>query len=234
MNTMQALYRLQTLESSLDDAKSRLTEIETALESNAELQAARAALAESQHIQQQADGHVNNLELELRGLRDKTQQDEQTLYSGNITNAREVSELQEAIDARKRHIEKLDADLQTARQELTEANQSVETAQAAVEETEARVAEENQDMMSEQDYLRKQMSKWLRERKQTLQTIDKESYRVYKDVKAKKNRIAVARLEDGDTCSVCKQQQYQTTLYSVRQGDEIVFCQNCSRILVMF
>ncbi len=234
MNKMQALYRLQSLESSLDEAKTRLTEIEAALESNAELQAARAELADAQRAQQQADGRVNDLALELRGLREKIQHDEQVLYSGSVSNAREVSDLQEALDARKRHTEKLEAELQDAQQLLTGARAEVDTATENVQQVEAMVAEQNQDLLSEQDYLRKQMSKWLRERKQTLKMIDKNHYKVYKDLKAKKNRIAVARLEDGDTCSVCKQQQYQTILYSIRQGDEIIFCQNCSRILVMF
>jgi predicted nucleic acid-binding Zn-ribbon protein len=86
-------------------------------------------------------------------------------------------------------------------------------------------------MLKEHQSLRRDMSGWLQDRKVILKQIDADKYKVYKKIKAQKNGLAVARL-NGESCEVCRVEQYLTIISQVRQHNQLVFCHNCGRILV--
>ena len=234
MNHLQALYRLQTIETALDDAKERLAEIEIALMSDERLNAAQANLEGVQADQTKAEATVNDLSLELESLDQKRAEAETLLYSGQITNPREVDDKKQEVESLGRRREVLDEDLTSARNQLSGLGEALTEAQSQLADTQTLVAEANEELVTEQDTLRKQMAEWLRKRKDLLKRIkaaDTTYYKMYKHVKAKKGGVAVARLE-GDMCSVCHSQQTITVEQQVRQANDLVNCSNCGRILV--
>lgn len=233
MNRMQALYRLQTLESSLDAAKNRLQEIETALSDSEALQAAQEDFEAKRDTFQQVDGTANDLQLELQGLTEKQATVNTLLYDNDTPLApKEAQQRQDELESLKRREARLRDDLTSTREQLKFVRGEAESAETTLKEARKQAEAENKDLVQERKDLKGQMGGWLTERKATLKDLPKDTYRIYKKVKTKKNGIAVARLVESNTCNICKMEQHQTIVDSVRNTQDIVQCNNCLRILV--
>jgi predicted nucleic acid-binding Zn-ribbon protein len=97
MSQTQQLLQLQEIDTSIRQKKTRLAEVLHAQKESAELLAARqsadSAAAELQNWQSQR----RDLNLELDSLNTKAKRSEQRLYSGNVKNPKELSDLQNEI-----------------------------------------------------------------------------------------------------------------------------------------
>jgi len=233
MNQLQALYRLQMLESSLDEAKVRLAEVETALQNDKQVKQALNLLHSRQQDNHRLHGVVTDLDLEIAALNTKMTEVEQMLFGGQISNPREVQERQDELESLKRRATKLNHELAAARQSHAQTQTAVQEAEEMLALAQSEASTENQELAREHQALQQDMRQWLQERKSVLGLVDPEHYRVYKTLKAKKKGVAVARLQE-DACSVCRAEQNLTIIRQVRQAKEFTQCTNCARILVDF
>jgi len=231
MNDLQALYQLQTLETSLDNAKKRLAEIQAEIENSDTVREAKDAHQAREQDHHQANATAQDLELELASLAQKSYETEELLYSGKLTNPKELQDREKELDSLKRRHEKLSEDLDTAKEQRDITQNALADAadalKAAAEASEA----QNADLIKEQGALQKDMRQWLVKRKKTLKQISSDHHKIYKALKTKKRGIAVARLQ-GRACSACQVEQTQMVVQQVQQTDQLVQCASCSRILV--
>lgn len=231
MYHLQALYRLQTLETSLDSAKARKQAIEEELSSNVTLQAAQEYFNQHAEAYRQAESALNDLQLKQKGLDERLHENQDLLYSNKVSNPRELQEREAEIESLKRRQTRLSDELQTVQAQKNEANSMLEEAREALEQTRQDVENENAALLQEHAELVDNMQKWLQQRKKTLKNMDDTHHKIYKRLKKQKGGIAVARL-DGKDCAVCRVEQYQNIIHQLRQGEDIVYCHNCGRILV--
>lgn len=231
MYQAQALYQLQTLETQLDTAKARITEIAAQLKDDERVKAAHSELKTRHRAFQQAEGRANDLELELAALTEKITENDELLYSGKITNPRELQERQQELESLRNRQRKLEADLADAQQNLSITHSNRQEADEMLKLLQAEVASQNQDLVHEEERLRARMTEWLDQRKQALQLLEEKNQKLYKRLKSQKNGVAVIRLR-GDICSFCQIEQTQTTLYQIRHAKELVYCESCGRLLV--
>ncbi len=231
MNQLHALYRLQQLESSIDAAKKRADEIEVALENDETVQRFKTEFETCETQLRQAEGRVKDLELDVASLISRTTNNEQLLYSGKIGNPKELQERQEEITSLGRRRATRESELLDARLTLKETQKRYTEAKTALEAARKTHEQNSQEMLREQKKLRRDMSGWLQDRKGVLEHIDPDKYKVYKKIKVQKNGLAVARL-NGESCEVCRVEQYLNIISQVRQHNQLVFCHNCGRILV--
>ncbi|MFZ1396532.1 MAG: hypothetical protein WAS33_06535, partial [Candidatus Promineifilaceae bacterium] len=96
---MHQLFQLQKLDTEIDEKKKRLGDVLKAQKEPQSLLAARqrdeAARAELQKWQ----AKHQDLTLEVGGLSSKAKNSENKLYSGKVTNPKELSDLQQEIEA---------------------------------------------------------------------------------------------------------------------------------------
>ena len=230
MNQLQALFRLQSLETSLDESKARLEQIEADLTHNETLQQATAEFEARKSEYQSTQGKLTDMELEHEGLVKKIYEVDELLYSGKITSPKELQERQSEIESLKRRREKLESDLEIIRQNLKETQQAYEQASAAFKQAEEVSATQNQHLMEERQNLRAQMALWINDRKRLLKEVDPTNHKIYKRIKSEKGGVAVTRLE-GDACAFCRVEQNQTTIHRIRHEQKILQCSSCGRIL---
>lgn len=233
MNQLQALYRLQQLESSIDAAKKRTDDITLALENDETVKRCKAEFAMSEAELHQTQAHVKDLELDISGLTNKAYESESLLYSGKITNPKELQEKQEEIASLTRRKASREAELVEAQHALKAAERLHTQNTATLHEAEQERDANSQELLKEQQKLRKDMGNWLQDRKTTLKSVDESHHKIYKKIKAAKNGVAVARLNE-ESCEICRVEQYQNIIYQVRQHTQIVYCHHCGRILVEF
>ncbi|NJL93793.1 MAG: hypothetical protein HC915_08680 [Anaerolineae bacterium] len=234
MNPTQALYRLQTLEMSLDDAQQRVQTIEAEIKNDQQVLEHRRAYKECEKLLQQAQYLVNTRDLERQTLEARIQEGEQRLYGGSITTPKEMQDQQNDVEASKRRFEVLQTQMEEAHEQVRGAQAAFEEAQLAYESAKEAQLSNSQSMLAEREQLHNQMTRWLAERKDTVAFLKEaypEGYKIYKKLKPLKNGMPIALLE-GDACAVCRVDQNQTIIYQVRQHKAVVQCQNCGRILL--
>ena len=93
------LYRLQQVDSRIDQANARLKEIETLLADNANLRKAKSLAARTEKNLAAAQKEQGQAETKVKDQRIKIEQTEATLYGGTVRNPKELQDLQNEVGA---------------------------------------------------------------------------------------------------------------------------------------
>lgn len=231
MSQNKILYRLQKLDLDIDVSTRRVREITAALEQDSALRQAQAAVTSLQEALRPQEARAADLNLELQTVADQTAQLTARLYGGQVTNPKELEDIQNKIAERKRRHASLE-------NELLETMISIETLQASLaeasshlREVEATSAAEHQALTEELQRLKQRLKTLKPERQQVARQVNPETLKLYDTLRASKQGRAVAVLND-DSCSVCRVGQTTAIVQQVRQGQELILCSSCGRILV--
>jgi uncharacterized protein len=173
------------------------------------------------------------LEDEIASLRGRADQAEKQLYSGAVTNPRELQALQDDIASIRRRI----GQLEDEELEIMELAEPVDAQRAelagereALEGENRRLTDElagaEADIASELEAVRA-------EREQAAGAVDPDLWPEYDKLRAQLGGVAVARLV-GSTCQGCHLALSAVEVDRIRKlgVDEIVHCEECGRLLV--
>jgi predicted nucleic acid-binding Zn-ribbon protein len=227
-----SLYKLQTLDLAIAQKRTRLEQIaailgqdETVARAQAQLNAADQALTPWQT-------RSRNLDLEIKSLVQKIQLTEQSLYSGKITNPKELRDLGTEIESLKRRQSQLEDDLLDAMVHVEDGQASVETAKADLDKAQAAWAGSQTDLLAEKKRLDAEVADLVNQRSQMAEGIDRGALAKYEALRPKKRGQPVSLLR-GDSCTLCGVEQTSQMSQQVRQGSDLVYCANCGRILAV-
>ena len=230
MSQIQQLYQLQEIDTNLRQKKTRLAEVLQAQKETDELKAARQRAANAADELQKWQNQRRDLNLELENLNDKTKRSEQRLYSGNVKNPKELSDLQNEIASFSRRRAGLeDAVLEAmimieeAEEEKTAADDSLAAIQAKWERTQA-------NYKQEQNELALALHQLMNRRQEQLKMVTAESLSEYETLSRSKNGLAVARLR-ANMCLGCRTTVSANIERLARHGQR-AYCGNCGRIVV--
>lgn len=230
MNVAQQLDMLQELDLELDHLHQQLTSAQAGLGPTAELEAAGAALRASEAGMEAKRAVVQEREWDARQGQEKIAPLEAKLYSGRVTNAKELANMQRDLDSLKAHQRVLD-------ERLLEAMIAVEEVQDRVRAANGHLAQVTQSWQAEQDRLRREaatlqaeMATLLARRQAESAAIDAKSLSTYQHLRPGKGGRAVAHLV-GSICQGCHITLPSGDAVRVKTSSELVFCINCGRIL---
>lgn len=230
MSRVFKLYRLQQVDSQLDQVNQRLTEINRILGDDDALNAALAALETSKLARLAEEKKLRFAEEEVKTQQIKIEQNQSTLYSGKVTNPKELQDLQAEAEALKRHLADLE-DAQLERMELLENGQAAETEAAKrLHKIQADREKEHGDLVKEQSNLLDESARLSSEKSAASSGILEEDMRFYLKTRESKNGLAVAKVKE-NSCSACGNQLSQALAQAARSPDEINRCSTCKRIL---
>lgn len=230
MSEIFKLYRLQKIDSQLDEVNARLLEIEAILSDDEEIKSAMASLDAAKIAQHDAEQGLKFAEEEVRAQEIKVEHNQASLYSGSITNPKELEDLQAEAEALKRHLANLE-DEQLGQMERMEANS---TALSEAEQALAALTKQKQsqhgELLIEQGELQQDQKRLEDQAASAEESIPKEALRVYRKTREKKGGLGVANVVGG-ACSACGNQLSQAQLQNARQAQTISSCSTCKRIL---
>jgi len=230
MSASLGLYRLQLVDSRMDEIRARLEEIRQILENDAELNRAKkqatekdVALKLTQHTLKQAEVEVNKQKV-------KIEQSEANLYSGNVKNPKELQDLQNEVAALKRHLATLeDRQLEAMLEEETD-QQANQAALNTLERVRARLADQNQTLTAEQADLNKELERFEAERQAAHSPLNESQLTVYEQLRQRKRGLAVAVVSDG-ACDACGTTLTPALNQNARSSAQLSYCPTCGRIL---
>lgn len=233
MNLAFKLYRLQQVDSQLDEHRERLDAIAAQLADDKALQQARARAEAKADKLAERQRELRRAEYKTGDQRRKIEQTENKLYSGRVTNPKELQDLQNESAALKRYLAVLEERQLETMLHVDEAAEEAEAAQQALTDTEGRTAENRSALRGEQSQRQAAVDQLEEERQAALEGIDPEDLAVYEKLRRQKGGIAVARVTE-KSCSACGSTLSAALSQQARSPDATVRCETCKRILYAY
>ncbi len=225
------LYRLQKIDLALKAGAARLDEIEAALRSNKAIQDAESAVQKAKDFLTPWQTRTADLDLEINGITEKAKSTEEKLYSGSISNTKELQDMQDEIASLKRRRAKLEDRMLEAMIEVEGAEEKLARAERALKDVRVQVAEENQALVEEQAELEEKRARLKHQRQEVIDEIAPENLKTYRHLMPRRHGHPVAVIDSGGVCTSCGIRLTQSVLEQVRDGGELTLCTNCGRIL---
>ncbi len=230
MSEIFKLYRLQQVDSQLDQLNQRLEEIEKILGDDQEMQTAMQALEQAKTQRLENEQALKFAEEEVRQQQIKIEHNQASLYGGTITNPKELQDLQAEAASLGKQLSSLE-DKQLEHMELLEQSQSEElSAQEGLSQLSKTKHSQHGELLSEQQNLLMDQEKLETEAAATTSSIPPAELSLYRKTRQTKNGLAVAKIENR-ACSACGNQLSQALLQAARTSKEPTRCSTCKRIL---
>ncbi|MCE2470490.1 MAG: hypothetical protein J4G18_01060 [Anaerolineae bacterium] len=231
MSEVLALYRIQQLELEIIDQTKRIKAIDLQLEDNAGLHEAEAAFETAKVAFDEAVKRANEMSLEIAALIDKKQNSETRLYSGEVTNPKEMQDLQMEIESLARRNDVLDDELARIISDRDACQATLGECESALNEIGEERKEENKNLLKEKKSLTAAVKKQLSQRKAAVKELPAELFKTYNILRNKKANRPVSVLKD-DACTICGIEQNSTVITAINRSSDMVNCQSCGRILI--
>lgn len=230
MSIAKQLYQLQEVDLEIESSEQALQQIAGQLgESEAVVEAQNKLALESQHLEE-LKRQQHSLEWEIDDLTGKLAAAERELYSGKISNPKELANLQHEVDGLKtRRNELEDKALEVMDQvELTAKSVAAKSNELKALKTEWH--SQQQRLSADMEQLKTVLSELKSERQLLSAKIDPQTVEFYQQLK-KQKRQAVVKVVQG-ICRGCRISLPSIELQRAR-GGSLVHCSSCGRILFL-
>lgn len=230
MSRISTLWHLQTTDQEIDDKTKRTLTVDELLTDDPKVTAARVALETAQNNLAVTRRSLRDRELDSAGLDAKIKQVEERLYSGHIGNPKELDGLEKDLQMHKRRRSEMDDTLLTLMDATDIALKHVEDKTQALKMLERVRAGDVAHLTREKESLTQRLAELNTQREQARAALDADALRQYDNLRRTKAGRAVSQAKNG-SCSVCGVAVPTGLLNRVRNGDEIVLCSSCGRML---
>lgn len=232
MTTARQLFSLQELDLILDRVGGELTRAERELQNGLKTDQMESELKQLSDRLEDVQGQQTTQQQDAQTQRDRSAQLDEQLYSGDVTNPRDLASLEQEASRARQLVEQqeaalLELSLQSEEcqarcaeleKELTESHAAWETRQAELQGQLQSLGQEQQTVESQRGSL--------------VATLDAVEIQRYEGLRRAKGGVAVAKVERG-LCHGCRMSLPTRDQQQVRHGRKIVLCSTCGRILCL-
>jgi predicted nucleic acid-binding Zn-ribbon protein len=230
MSQPRQLFNLQQIDSKLDGARTRISEIEEALSDHSATRQAKAQAESAEKSFQQAQITLKHAEQDVETQQTKINSNERTLYSGSVTNPKELEDLQLESAALKRHLVTLEDKQLEFMLAFEDAENTHEQAQNNLESTLEQVAKENVDLTNEHTKLLADVDELEAQRAAAASPIASEDMELYLKLRDIRHGRAVTEVVD-NSCAACGFNLTAAQAQAARSPSKVTTCDYCRRIL---
>lgn len=228
MGITRQLYKLQSIELEIESKEQALMQNKARLGESRELLAAtEGQLKAGQHLEE-LKKKQHDAEWEIEDITSKLSKIQQILYSGSISNPKELTSLQHEAESFKNKCDSLEENALEIMEQVEAAAANLAKLSRELDDVEAGWRHEQQQLSASIEQLESSLSRLKDERQMALAAIDAETIDNYNQLRQQKG-LAVARVEQG-TCRGCRISLSTAELQRVK-GDRLVMCSSCGRIL---
>lgn len=173
------------------------------------------------------------LEDEIASLSEKASSVDKQLYSGTVSNPRELQAMQEEIASLQRRVSELEDD----QLEVMEATEPVDAERAALvadrDRLDAQAGRHRAELAEAETAIEQELAQVRAERGAAAAEVPDELWPEYERLRATLGGVAIARLS-GSTCQGCHLQLSAIEVDRIKKlpPDEPVHCEECGRLLV--
>lgn len=230
MSAALGLYRLQHVDSQIDQIQARLKAIQQTLDNDAALRSANERFASAESTHRDAERALTLGESEVEKQRIKIEQTEASLYGGRVQNPKELQDLQKDVTSLKRHLETLEERELEAMIAAENTEKDLQAAKADLERVQANLKDQNRDLTRESETLRKDLDRLNSERQAVVTDIASQALGAYEQLRKQKRGLAITTIAD-NSCEACGTTLTASQQQSARSASQLFHCPTCGRIL---
>ena len=230
MSAALGLYRLQQVDSQIDQIQARLKVIQQTLENDVQLRTANEHLAAADSKHKDAERALKLSEAEVEKQRIKIEQTEASLYGGKVHNPKELQDLQRDVVSLKRHLETLEERELEAMLVAEDTEKDLQTSRTALDHVQSNLKEQNRDLTKESETLYKDLERLNSERQAVVTDIAGQALGVYDLLRKQKRGIAITTIADS-SCEACGTTLTPSQQQTARSTSQLFHCPTCGRIL---
>ena len=230
MNRAYNLYQLQIVDTNIDRAKARISEIDRIIKDNSELIQARDIFEEKQRVLNTSKKNLQKAEQIVHSQRIKIEQTEATLYGGSVKNPKELKSLHDELEALKRYLSILEDRQIDEMIAFEEAQESQQQAKKNYENKQVEKEKQNLALEDERKQLLNNIETQSNQRKRITEKISADDLALYEKLRSKKHGTAVARVID-KACDACGTTLTAALYQAAKSPSKLERCPTCKRIL---
>ena len=230
------LVKLQFIENTLS---ARFSEMDK-LKDYPELIKAREKNGEKKSKFNKIYNSIHEIEVKRKKLEDtveineeKIKSNEKKLFSGNITDSKELSNYQSEIDSLKKNNKRLEDDMLGLMEEQESLELGIDSLKKELGELDISINRAKREIAKKREVLKLNIECLNKKKKDVLTRTSQEDIKRYHDTKAKKGGIAVSVLKD-NFCSVCNMEIPAIDTEKFVDSDTFYSCPVCGRLSVLY
>ncbi len=231
MTTIKQLYSLQEVDLALDEVNGRIAEVEQELETRLSLGEIEEALEQGRVRLQEIQSLHRDAQQEAERLRERAFNLDAQLYSGDITNPRELETLQMESNNTKYSLEQQDVRLLEFSLQAEDTRHRIETLEQQFADTQTAWSSRQTELWVQLEELTERQATLTAERKNMASGVDAVELTRYEGLRKSKGGQAVSRVMRG-LCLACRMSLPTQHLQRVRSGRQTVLCNSCGRMLL--
>ena len=231
MSQARALYHLQTLELQRRAVERHLQEIAVALADDERVAAAQLAVTAATGQLNPTLARQRELEHALTANEAKAKATDARLYSGAVSNPKELADMQQELAALQRRRDELEEDLLHTMEVAEAAQEALAGAQGGLQRAEAARVADNAELIALRTELTNERARLTDKSVVALAAVEADALVTYRALAKQKKGRALALIRDG-RCSACGVGLSTGLEQRVRHGRELPTCQSCGRLLV--
>ncbi|MFO8037173.1 MAG: C4-type zinc ribbon domain-containing protein [Anaerolineales bacterium] len=230
MSRSKKLYKLQKIDSAIDQAKKRISDIDTILEDDEELIQAQEQEAIARRKLEEKRKILKRAEREVKDQERKIEQNNAKLYGGKVTNPKELEDLQLESESLERYLAVLEERQLEAMLEVDQAQAAHKQALQELQEIQKKRKLLHNELNQERTDLEKEIQTLSEQRKAALEDISEKDLDDYENLRQSLGGIAVAKVNN-NSCSACGTQVPSAVYQKARSASQLTHCKTCNRIL---
>ncbi len=231
MTTVKQLFSLQEVDLDLDGVNNRIGEVERELEARLSLGKIEESLEQARTRLQEIQEAHRELQRETESQRERSSHLDTQLYGGDVANPRDLEALQLEANNVSHQLEQMDVRLlelslqaEDARTGIAALEQQLSDTQAAWDARQAELWQLLEELTDRQEAL-------VKDRSSLAAGVDSVELSRYEGLRRSKGGQAIARVVRG-LCQACRMSLPSQHMQRVRTGRQTVFCNSCGRMLL--
>ncbi|MFC1955959.1 zinc ribbon domain-containing protein [Chloroflexota bacterium] len=230
MGVAKQLYHLQEIDLEIESDESQMSQKVSQLGESNTIINLRNKLTSEQKLLNDSAHQQRSAEWEIDDLTGKIATAEGQLYSGRITNPKELSSLQQEINAFKAKRDQIENKALEIIDHVELAETNVAATGNEIKKLEGEWHNWQQQLSAEIEQLKGKLSELKQKRQLLTDAIDPQTVDLYEHIRKQKGQ-AVARVEQG-ICRGCRISLSSNELQQARSGN-LIQCGSCGRILFL-
>ncbi len=230
MRKIDLFRQLQEADSRIDSTRAEIERLQSQLGGRSALAAQEAELAQLRAELHTLEGQQKDLELQAEDRRTKIAADEGKLYSGRVTNPKELQSLSDEVAQDRRQLGTVEDQLLAILERSEELSSRVAQADSAHKKEKSAWDTEQASMRSKLDEAQGGLSSMEAKRTQAASQFPPADLVTYETLRRQKGGTAVANVHQR-TCQACRVGLTPSQEQRARIGAEPVLCHSCGRIL---
>ena len=230
MTFSKHLFDLQELDNIITSKTDSLSIVISKVNDNQNLNHAKRKLVSAQEVFSKYQTNQRDLESTLDDINDKANNTEAKLYSGTITNPRELSGFQEELRLLKSRKQQQEEILLDVLVKVEEVESVLSNSKTVLEKIELERVEELKQLTEEKQIHQKELNELGLKRESIKVNISNQNLSLYESLRKSKNGGAVVTM-DRNICSGCRIEIPKKIIQQLRGDSSLTQCNSCGRIL---